>query len=182
MNGIHIVLLSIGDEIRTALFPNLPIFIAHIIATFLLLFVIIYFGYKPFKRAQKKRSDYISKQIEAANKKNIDATKYSLRIKNKMLFLKNKEDEILRNSINSAELEKIKILSDARNKRNSILDKLNKEIHYERVKFKKESKKYIIDNAFSLASKIIDKNIDRREEKSVIDSFLKEQNKKDDTK
>ena len=58
-----------GDDIRNALFPNLPTFIAHVIATIILLTIISVLGYKPFKKAQNEKFNYIKKQIEDANMK-----------------------------------------------------------------------------------------------------------------
>ena len=162
-----------GDDIRNALFPNLPTFIAHVIATIILLTIISVLGYKPFKKAQNEKFNYIKKQIEDANMKFenslIKENEASNTLKKAHLDFKN----IITNAKQSAE--------NIKNKNKLIIQEQTKKMIFDaendiiRQKEKMESKvnSKIINLSFIVAEKIINREIDEKENSKLVDNFLK---------
>ena len=161
-----------GEELREDLFPNIPTFFGHIVATIILLFVIVRFGYLPFRKSQRDKHNYIQNQIVSArnkfldaSSKNDDADKFLEKAKiqaSKIITQAKEESQIIKqNSLNKIKVQEKKILETLK----THID--NKEKEFEQ-KFRKE----VIDVSFNLAEKIVEKQINKKSMKDTVNNFL----------
>lgn len=180
---IPIFLLSSCDnpvsksEIINNLFPNLWVFIAHIIGSIVLMIAIFLLLWKPIKKSLNKRYEYITKQLndakknkelamiemQEANQLKINAISHAMEI---TTSAQTNAFNIIENANQEAKKNSEKILNDAKNEIKKA--KINAEI---------DAKNNIINIAFDVASSILKKEIDKNNNNQYIDEILNSINK-----
>lgn len=163
-----------GDEIINQLFPNIPILIAHVIATIVLLLVLWRWVYNPFRRLLNSR------HLEIKNKLDDAASKQALA---------NQDRGAAIQMINSAKTEADNIVNDAKTKaydeRKEIIDKANEEASritnqskHDIVRQRKEAEKQIKQEietiSLEVAKKILAQEITAKKHQKLIDDFINE--------
>lgn len=162
------------QEVVNKLFPNLWIFIAHVIATIILLIVLRFLVYEPFKKIMRKRRTVIKELIDDAVNKQIQATQYETQAK---LLLKDSKDNS-QQIIDDAKIEAFnqrKTIIFQANQEAKLIEEQNKnDIAKEKIRAQESIKTEMVDIAFNLANKILEKEIDRKTNQDLIDDFIKE--------
>lgn len=161
-----------SGEIINSLFPNPFVFVAHIIASIVLIVILLWLVYKPASKAIQKRKDYINQQIADADntKKQAD-------------FALVKANKFREQAISEATI----ITSDAKNRANLIIQKakenakeeakqIKQQVKAQLVKQEKKLRKdihnKIVETAFVVAEEIIKKNISSTEKQKYVDDIL----------
>ncbi|AIV03799.1 F0F1 ATP synthase subunit B [Candidatus Malacoplasma girerdii] len=167
-----------SSDIIDSLLPNLWVFLAHLLATVLLLIIIIWLVYKPTNEALKARSEYIQQQItDAENARSHALHDYEIASQTKIKAF-SEAHEIIENAKNQAidkkrEIEKQahkiseQIQNDAKLEANKIKNEMEKELHQK-----------IVDIAFAASSALLKKEINTDNNKQFVDDFIKTIDKK----
>lgn len=161
-----------GDEIIDQLFPNIPVLIAHIISTIVLLLVLWRWVYNPFRRSLNARHLAIKSKLDDAASK-------------QALANKDRGEAVQR--LNDAKIQVDIIINDAKTKaydeRKEIIDKAHEEAmritnqsKYDILKQKKEAEKQIKQEieliSLEVAKKILAKEISQKKHQEIIDEFI----------
>lgn len=167
------VLLGREDFINK-LFPDPWDALATFLAFIVLLLVVFYVAYKPVKNLLKKRGDYVEGKIKDAESMKLEA--------DKLLSDANKEYK-------EKKIEAIGIVekakADATKEREAILDKARKEkeIEVERTRLeiaqeveasKDEIHREIVSVAIDASTKILEREVSKKDNEKLIDSFIDE--------
>ncbi|WP_051599964.1 F0F1 ATP synthase subunit B [Mycoplasma elephantis] len=169
--------LSKGDinvnETFQKLFPNIPLLIAVIIAFILIFCFLTYFFYKPVKKMLADRNKFIQKNIDDSIKNKKNALESSNEAQERLMNAKITAAEI----IDKAKFEAEKVIMEYTNQahKEAELIKANAELELknEKEKFEKDSRKAILDVAFEIANKIIQKEIKHDDEQKLIEDYFK---------
>lgn len=159
-------------DIKEAMFPNLPNFIAHIVSTIVIIIFLSKLVYKPFKKMVSDRRKKINELLDDA------ASKQALANKDKKdaskLLVKAKQDskEILIMAKSEADDLKFDIINEAKLEAQNIQDHAKQAIKLERNEAQENIRKEIIDLAFVAAEKIMETNVDKDINEKLIEEFL----------
>ncbi|PPE04887.1 F0F1 ATP synthase subunit B [Entomoplasma ellychniae] len=159
-------------DIITSLFPNLPNFIAHVIATIVLVAVISKLIYKPFRKVIKERRAKINELLAEAVYKQTEA---NVNAKKSEEILENSKKEsslIIQASKIDADVQKTQIIQNAHNQAEIIKLQANKDIDQKKSQIESELRNTIVEVAFNAAEQILKKEISKDSNKKMIDEFI----------
>ncbi|WP_416371464.1 F0F1 ATP synthase subunit B [Mycoplasma putrefaciens] len=171
-NGVFFGRTQGVPDIVSALFPNLPNFIAHVLATIVLVVILSELVYKPFRQAVDKQRDKINEILSDAIEKQSQA---NTQIQQANLLLEDAKTEslsIIKTAKIDAEAQKNQILNSATTQARNIQNQAKTSIAQERLKAESEIKQTIVNLAFDAAEKILNKEIDKQTNKQLIDEFI----------
>lgn len=160
-------------EIVNQLFPNLWVFIAHLIATIVLLLLLTKWVYNPFQKAMQARSQFIQNKISSAIAKETNANMHE---KTSMKLLESAQDQaqtIINKAAQEAENKKLYILESARREINNLNEQNTITLSNRRQALDKKIKTSIIENSFLVASEILKTEIEEKRHRELIDDFIK---------
>ncbi|ASP27821.1 F0F1 ATP synthase subunit B [Spiroplasma corruscae] len=159
-------------DIVEGLFPNLPILIAHILSTIIIVLLLSKLVYKPFRQTIKDRRkkinallDEASSKQTIANKNNADAARY-------LTAAKDEAKSIVDSARGQADSIKFEIINNAKKEAQNIQEHANKILEYEKDEARESIRKEIIDIAFDVAEKVVAKSISKSDNDKLINDFL----------
>ena len=161
------------QEIFENLGLNYKLIIAQSVNFVLLLLILQRLAYKPLLKMLKDRSDKIEKSLVQAKKieeelKNTEETKLA-----EIKKAKEEAGIIIKEAYKTAEKRSQESIENTKIKAQEILDKTKKEIISEKERSVEEAKKEIADVSIQIAEKIISGNIDKDQQKELVDDVLK---------
>lgn len=160
--------------------PNFGIFIAHLIATIILIFLLTKFVYKPFCKAMRIRRNKIQEILSNATKKQAQAN-INQKIINKLLIdAKNKANSIIKLAHYEAQEKKNKILKSVKQEIKQLKIQTKYEIKKEKEHYYDNIRKLIINIAFDLTYKILNKEINIQQQQTIINNFISDLKKIDE--
>ena len=166
-------LASILGNKFEALFPSIFTIIATLLSLTIIIFVLTKFLYHPIKKMHDERRKYIQDNIDVAEKENKHASLDREKANKELILARLKANEIIEKAKSEAfEVRETKI-DFAKKEAQKVIDDANKKIKSQQMKFEEESKKIIVDIALSAAKKIIEKEIDPKTNKKIIEDFVK---------
>jgi len=149
------------------------ILVGQIINFAILFFVLKSFIYRPFLNLMKSRRE----KIEAGINKSIEADDRLNKVQELRQEMERKMEEEKKRILSLAEADAKKraeeSLKKSEEERAALLVKARKEAEDLKEKEIEKTKKETIDNAFSLAEKLLKENIDEKKGKQITDEFLK---------
>jgi len=154
------------------LFPNLWVFLSHLIAAAILIVVMTWLLWKPTKNMLQKRHEFIAKQIEDSIK-NKEMTAMELQEANQL-----KVDALSQamSITTKARAEAFDIVenakADARKESLMILKNAEKDIEKTKEQVTANAQDNIINIAFDVAKEILDKEVSKQDKDKYIDELL----------
>lgn len=146
----------------------------QIINTIVIFLVLRHFLFKPVKGMIEKRQDMISDQLEDAKTKNEDAEQLIADYEDKLKKIEEKGRDMIREASQKAEARASEIVKDAEKEAELIKKRAEKDIQREKQKAVNELKEDIVSLSLLAASKVLEKDIDENQHKSLITKFLDE--------
>ncbi|WP_027063552.1 F0F1 ATP synthase subunit B [Mesoplasma seiffertii] len=159
-------------EIVGMLFPNLPNFIAHALATIVIVIILSKLVYKPFRKTINNRRAKINELLDDAVEKQLIANKDVKKAEALLNQAKSESLLIVKNARVDAEVQKMQILQNAAMEASNIQNHAKSSIEREKIKAQEDIKQTIIEVAFDAASKILESEIDKSKNQKIIDSFI----------
>lgn len=120
----------------------------------------------------QKRHDAIAADIQAGSDARKAGEDYKVQYETQMANAKSDAREILETAKRNATAEKKEILAKARDEADGLKTKAMQDIEREKVQAQKEMKQTITDVAFEAASKIIEKELDEKQQQKYVDEFI----------
>lgn len=143
-------------------------------STLVLFLVLRHFLFKPVSEFLKARQDRIEKDINEAKKSKEDAINLKRDYEIKIEKAKDEAKEIIESARKRGEDLREEIVKEAKEEANRLLEKARLEIEREKAKAKDDLKKEISSIALMVASKIIDKELDKNTHEALISKFINE--------
>lgn len=154
------------------LFPNLWVFLSHLLSAGVLISVMVWLVWKPAKKTLTKRHDYIAHEIEEAEKAKKAAT-IELTEANQMKVdaLTKAMDITTKAKVEAAGIvEKAKAL--AQQEASQLKLKAQDDIAKEKENIRAEAQDNIINIAFDVAGSILQKEVSKQDKDKYIDELL----------
>ncbi|MCL8211727.1 ATP synthase subunit b, sodium ion specific [Mesoplasma sp. JKS002658] len=164
-------------EVVAQLFPNLPNFIAHVLATIIILVLLTKWVYKPFRNSVDNRRAKINELLDEAVDKQTKANKDRHQAASLLNDAKSQSSLILKNARADADVQRLKILDEATKQATTLQSQAKNSILKERLDAQSEIKQTIIDVAFQAAQEILKEDINSKKNQALIEDFLEQLDK-----
>ncbi len=142
---------------------------ANTIITFLIVRNLLYQPVKNIIAQREKEIDAIYTEAERSKK---DAENMKLDYTKRMALAKEEAAELVKKSTKTATQKAEEILADANKQAGHMLKKAEVSIEQEKKRTIKEIQSEISEMAVMIASKVIEKDINEKDHKSLIDEFI----------
>lgn len=146
----------------------------QLVAFLVLMVIVAKFGMRPMLNVMKKRQDHIDQEITAAEQARQQAEEAVEKQKKALEEARDEAYRIIENAKKQAESQGDTILADAKEQAERTLEEARAEIEREREKAVASLREQTAELSVMLASKIIEKELDREEQAKEIDKFLKQ--------
>ncbi|HET7521802.1 MAG TPA: F0F1 ATP synthase subunit B [Bacillales bacterium] len=146
----------------------------QLVAFLILMALVSKFAMRPMLDVMKKRQDHIDNEISAAEKARETAEEAVEKQKKELEKARNEAYEIVENAKKQAESQGDKILANAKQQAERTLEEAREEISREREKAVAALREQTAELSVMLASKIIEKELDKEEQQKEIDDFLQQ--------
>jgi F-type H+-transporting ATPase subunit b len=130
------------------------------------------FLFKPVNNMLAKRQREIDARYEEADEAKRIAKENQLMWDEKIGSVKNETDEMIKKAQNSAKRQGEAIVSKAKEQAESIVRQAENQAQLEMKKAEDEIKKEIVEVSTALANKLLEREINADDHKSLIDSFI----------
>lgn len=157
-----------------ALFPAWPTVVATILAVLILLFVLSKFLYKPVKKMHDDRKRYIQNNISEAERLSKDAILDREKANDEIIQARIQATEIIAAARVDAENTRAQKILLANEEAHRLLVDAKRDIESQQAKFDQDSKEAIIDVALAAAAKVIEKEVDNKTNRKIIEDFISE--------
>ena len=148
----------------------------------LILFLILKkFLYKPVRNVLKKRQSEIDTQYNSAAKAEHDALASKSEWEKKLSCVQSEADALIQDAADKATRRGDKIVSDAKEKADGIVKRAQSEAELERKKAQEGIKREIVDVSALLTEKLLEREINEKDHRSLIDSFIEKIGESDGT-
>lgn len=143
------------------------------LANLLLIFLLFKkFLYKPVRNVLDKRKDAIDEQYTAAEKAKQSALSDKQAYEMKLKSVEAEADEMIKSAAATADRRGAKIIGDAKEKADGIIRQAHSEVELEKKKAADEIKREIADVSALLTEKMLEREINEKDHRDFIDSFI----------
>jgi len=153
---------------------NLPVLVAQIINVAILLGILYLVAYKPIMRVLDERSRRIKESMEQADAIKEQATRTEEEVKNQLEGASREGQERIAQAVQVGEEVKQKAKQEARQEAETLIARARTEIQRERDEAIDELRKEFADLTIMAAGKVIDRALDKKAHRQLIDKVLKE--------
>lgn len=150
-------------------------FIFVAINFFVLFLILKKILFKPVTEFMQKRAESIQKDINDAIKSKEEAEKLKLQYENALKGAKEEAAKIISEAENTAKLEYQRIIEEAKEQAQAIIDKAHATVEQERAEMIKDIRNQVASLALTVASKVIEANMDTESNRALVDKFIKEE-------
>ena len=177
LTGCNINISS--DDFTSKLIPNWPSFVAQLGALLVLIFVVIFFAYKPVKKILNKRQDYIEQNIKDAEQAKATWQENETKSQATVLASKKEAAGIVADAKLEAEKEKAKILDDAAKE----VEKMKQDAENDIARMEEEAqeaiRKEMVDIALDASKELLGREVNSSDNSRLIEEFIEEVKKED---
>ena len=153
---------------------NLPVLVAQIVNVAILLGLLYLVAYKPIMRMLDERSRRIKESMEQADAIKEQAARAEEDVKKQLEAASRKGQERIAQAVQVGEEVKQKAQQEARQEAETLIARARTEIHRERDEAIDELRKEVADLTILAAGKVIDRSLDKKAHRRLIDKVLKE--------
>ena len=153
---------------------NLPTLIAQVINFTILLGLLYLVAYKPIMRMLDERSQKVKESMEQTELIKQQAERAEEEVKKQIKAAGREGQEMIARAVRSGEDTKQKAQQDAKQDAESLIARAQVEIQRERDEAIGELRKEFADLTILAAGKVIDRSLDKKAHRQLIDRVLKE--------
>lgn len=147
--------------------------VVTIINTLLLTLFLRHFLFEKVNKVLDDRQKEVVDAFAEAENANKKAKELESNYQSKISLAKEESAEIVRQATQKAQVRSDEIVTDAKKEATALMDKASSEIEREKKRAVNEIKDEISDIAFSVAEKVIEKNVDKEDNNRLIEDFIK---------
>ena len=130
------------------------------------------FLFKPIRTIIEKREAEIKNSLDEAENAKCEALNMKDEYEKKLENAKDTAEEIVKNATRNAMLKEEEIIREANEKASDILERADKQIEQQKKAALSDIKNEISDMATSIASKIIERDINGQDHEKLINEFI----------
>lgn len=175
-------LIPSNEDIINQLFPNLWVFLSHILASLFLFLVVLKMAWKPTKKYIAKRTEQIQKDLFESEQSKFEAEKHLEESKQKLLDSREAASKIIENAEMEAEEKRKKIESAAVIKANNIEKEGMAQVKKQEIELEKRMNLEVSKLALETVELFLSKKMDDKENKVLIDKIVDDLTKRVDSK
>lgn len=149
-------------------------FFFQIFNTVVLYFILKKLLFKPVTSFLKTRQEEVAKTIEEANKSKFEAEEYKKEHLKKIEEAKEEGRAIVNKAVKRSEEKAQEIIEEAKIESKKLIETANSQIELEKQKAVHELKREVSDMAILVASKLIQKDMNKQDHENTIEDFIKE--------
>ena len=161
-------------DIASKLFPNVTTIIIQLLSTGVLLFVFKKYLWVPVQNYFAKRAEFIEGTVNEAKDMNEKARKLMEESEEQARQAAVQYREIVNLAKEDALKTKATIQEQANQEYKAKLDQARREIEAEKVQAKAAMKQEIVEVAIYVASKVMNKEMDTKTNKALVEDFVEE--------
>ena len=161
-------------DIASKLFPNVTTIIIQLLSTGVLLFVFKKYLWVPVQNYFAKRAEFIEGTVNEAKDMNEKARKLMEESEEQARQAAVQYREIVNLAKEDALKTKATIQEQANHEYKAKLDQARREIEAEKVQAKAAMKQEIVEVAIDVASKVMNKEMDTKTNKALVEDFVEE--------
>lgn len=160
---------------------NLWQILISLINLFLLFLIVKKFLFKPVKKVLSARQAQLDDQYTKAKKAENEAEANRIAWKDKKTQLDHEANAILQSATERAAYREEQIVSEARERADSLIRQAEAEASLERKKAEADIKREIVEVSGALTEKMLEREINPQDHRQLIDSFIEEIGEDNDT-
>lgn len=153
---------------------HLPSLLIYLVNFGLLLALLYIFGYKPILKMLDQRSATIKDGLDQAEKARLQAARAEEEIKNQLQEARRQGQAIVAQAAQMGEKVKEEARAEARQEAQALLQRGRGEIETERGEMVAQLRREFADLAIRAAEKVINRSLDKKAHRELIEEVLKE--------
>ena len=153
---------------------NVPVLLAQIVNVVILLVVLYFVAYKPVMRMLDQRSKRIKDSMEQADAIKEQADRAEEEVKKQLAAAGKEGQKRITQAAQAGEEIREKARQSARQEAETLITRARGEIQRERDETISELRKEVADVTITAAEKIIDRSLDKKAHRELIDKVLEE--------
>ena len=155
------------------LFPTWPTIVATLLALMILLVFLTKLLYNPVKKYHDDRKNYIQNNIDSAEQQNEEAAINKQKANDELINARLEAADIVEQARKeAAQVRTIKV-AEAEKEAHSVIENAKLDIQQQREKFQEESKEQMVDLALQAAAQVIEKEVDNKTNRKLVENFIK---------
>ena len=159
------------------LFPNPWDALAIFLAFLVLLLVVFYFAYKPVKKLIKQRKDYVEGKIKSAEEREALADQKVKEAEKEIVSSRQHAMEIIEQAKLDASKQRDEIKAQAKLDADKEVERARQEIAQEIEASKDEIHREIVSVALDASSKVLEREVSKKDNEKLINDFIDELDK-----
>ena len=153
---------------------SIPLLITQIVTFIILLTLLRLFAYKPIMRMLDERSRRIKESMEQAESLKTQSARGEEELKKQLEAASREGQERIARAVKAGEEVKQKAHADARKEAENLITRARSEIQQERDDAITDVRREFADLTVLAAGKVIEKSLDKKDHRELIDKVLKE--------
>ena len=149
-------------------------FVIQIINALVLFGALTYILFKPVTRLLNKRTEGIQSSIDEAETKLREANELKAEYEGQLKDIRDERNSIMEKALERAEIESNKIVAEARENAEGILEKARRQIEGDKQRMMEELKAEVSSLSIAVASKVLEKELDEISHRDMIQHFIDE--------
>lgn len=146
--------------------------VVQLLAMAVLVAAFFFFFFKPVRKIVKTRQDYIEKNIKDSESKNRQAEDYLSTAHGEIKNAKLKAQDLIKDAQVQAIEARDKIIATTQAEVELLKAEAEKDIDYSRRQANDEIKKSIIDVALNASEKILEREVDEKDNRRIVENFI----------
>jgi F-type H+-transporting ATPase subunit b len=153
---------------------TLPSFICQLINFFILLGLLIFFGYKPIRKMLDERSNRIKQSMEQVEATKQEYEHAQVEVEKQISKARDEGQTIIAQAAQAGESVKEEARQEARKEAQVIAERTRAELGRERDKIVDELRKEFVDTAILAAERVISETLDKGKHRRLVEKTLEE--------
>jgi len=175
LNTLSSISDAISDlDVGNRIFPQIQDVLTQLLATLVIVFLLAKFLWKPAKKYIDARKNYVASNITEAENKNAEAGKLLAVAQERIDHSEEEAAEIVKNAKKEAQAEADKIIESANKTAKDRIEQANLEIESAKRESLEEIRKEIIDVAMLAATKVVEREVDTKDNQKFLKDFIKD--------
>ncbi|OYD08202.1 ATP synthase F0 subunit B [Paludifilum halophilum] len=146
----------------------------QVVVVIILIFLIARYAMRPMLNVMKERQDHIDQQITTAEENRAEAEKRAAEQREALTEARREAKQIIERAKAQKEREAEEIISKAQEQADRMIQDATSEIETEKEKALSELRDEVGRLTVMLASKVMEKELDSKEQSRLVDSYLKQ--------
>ena len=139
----------------------------------IMLWIVKKFLFKPVMKVMQERQNQVEKIYDDANQDRSDAAGMKLEYEQRLAAAREEADGLVRNAVQTAQRRGDAIVAEAASQASHLKQKAEEEIAMEKKQMLRSVQGEISDMAVTIASKVVEREIQQKDHDAFVDEFIK---------